>query len=133
VEVRAMNRPPDFMDMWRDALQKWERQTNEVLNNVTADEGVSRIMNQSLAAVTRLQAQQGEAIERLLVRSNLPSRADFRVLGERLDGIEAQLAELKRLLQKGGASTDAGKATEAAAATTTPRPARTRKPPQAGA
>lgn len=119
-----MTRPTDFLDLWRDALQKWERQTNEVLNDVSADEGVSRVMNQSLAAMSRLQAQQGEAIERLLVRANLPSRADFRVLGERLDGIESQLAELKGLLL--------GQAAEARGepASETPKPTRTRKPPQ---
>lgn len=122
-----MTRPADFLELWRDALQKWERQTNEALNNVSADEGVSRVMNQSLAAMTRLQAQQGEAIERMLVRSNLPSRADFRALGERLEGIEAQLAELKGLLQEVATTPSAKAPTGADMA---PRPARTRKPPQ---
>ncbi len=120
----------DVLELWREALQKWERQTNEMINNISADEGVSQVMNRSLAVMTRLQAQQGEAIERLLVRANLPSRADFRALGERLDGIEAQLSELKALLQASPMSGETPPASRAAAPV--PRPARTRKPPQEG-
>ena len=58
------------------------------------------------------------------MRANLPSRADFRVLGERLDGIESQLAELRSLLLGQAAAARGEPASEA------PKPARTRKPPK---
>lgn len=118
-----MTQSADFVELWRDALQKWERQANEAINAASADENVSRVMSQSLAAVARLQAKQGEAIERELVRYNLPSRADFRELAARLDGIEAQLSELRDLLRAAVTSPQAQPPAP-------PRPARTRKPPQ---
>lgn len=115
----------DVLDLWREALQTWERQTNEALTTLSADEGVSQTMNRSLAFMTRLQAGQGELVERVLVRANLPSRADFRALGDRLDGIEAQLGELRALLQAavGASGGDTGPSPA-------PKPARTRKLPQ---
>jgi hypothetical protein len=76
--------------------------------------------------MARLQALQGEAIERALTRHNLPSRADFRELGARLDAIEAQLGEIRGLLQA------LGRAAPAAGAPPPPRPLRTRKPPGGG-
>ncbi|HEY8572903.1 hypothetical protein [Phenylobacterium sp.] len=117
----------DFMQLWREALQKWERQTNEALNAASGDEAFSRAMNQSMAAMARLQALQGEAIERALTRHNLPSRADFRELGSRLDSIEAQLSELNRLF---GEIVSVARGAAPPAAPPVPRPARTRKPPQ---
>jgi polyhydroxyalkanoate synthesis regulator phasin len=119
-----MSQSADFVELWREALQKWERQTNEALNAASADENVSRVMSQSLAAIAKLQAKQGEAIERELVRYNLPSRADFRELAARLDGIESQLGELRDLLRAAVASP------QAEPSPAPPRPARTRKPPQ---
>ncbi|MGA2950690.1 MAG: hypothetical protein ABSD80_00460 [Caulobacteraceae bacterium] len=117
-----MTQSADFVELWREALQKWERQTNEALTAASADENVSRVMNQSMAAIARLQAKQGEAIERELIRYNLPSRADFRELAARLEGIEAQLGEIRDLLRGAVAPTEASPAP--------PKPARTRKPPQ---
>lgn len=117
-----MTQSADFVELWREALQKWERQTNEALNTASADENVSRVMNQSMAAIARLQAKQGEVVERALVHYNLPSRADFRELAARLDGIESQLAELRELLRAAIAP--------AAPTPAPPKPARTRKPPQ---
>ena len=119
---RQMTQSADFVELWREALQKWERQTNEALTAASADENVSRVMNQSMTAIARLQAKQGEAIERELIRYNLPSRADFRELAARLEGIEAQLGEIRDLLR--------GAAAPIEPAPAPPKPARTRKPPQ---
>lgn len=120
----------DFLELWREALQTWERQTNEALNQAAGDERFSQAMNQSMAAWAKLQAMHGEALERTLVRLNLPSRADFRELGSRLDRVEAQLQELNGLFRQIVAAAK-GKGDEAAAPVPPrPRPPRTRKPPE---
>ena len=116
----------DLFGAWRDALQKWEKETNAALNSATGDERVTRAMGQSLSVMAQLQAKQAEAMEKGLAQANLPSKADFRALNTRLDGIERQLTRLsdmvKALAKAEGVAVDAP---------STPKPARTRKAPSA--
>lgn len=121
-----MAETPDLFGGWRNALQKWEKDTNAALSSVTRDEGVARAMSQSLSLMARLQAKQAEVTEKGLARANLPSRADFRALNERLDGIERQLTKLSDMV-KGLARAEG----VAVAGPGVPRPARTRKAPSA--
>ena len=117
---------PDLFGAWRETLQKWEKETNAALSSITRDEGVSRAMTQSLSVMARLQAKQAEVMEKGLAQANLPSRADFRALNERLDGIERQLAKLSDMV-KGLAKTEG----VAVVSPGVPKPARTRRPPSA--
>jgi hypothetical protein len=121
-----MAETPDLFGAWRDTLQKWEKDTNAAFGSLTRDEGVTRAMNQSLSMMARLQAKQAEAMEKGLAQANQPSRADFRALNVRLDGIERQLARLSDMV-RGLARTEG----VAAAAPGVPKPRRTRKPPSA--
>ncbi|HLZ85402.1 MAG TPA: hypothetical protein VKQ54_17705 [Caulobacteraceae bacterium] len=118
----------DLFGAWRDALQKWEKETNAALNSATGDERVTRAMSQSLSVMAQLQAKQAEAMEKGLARVNLPSKADFRALNTRLDGIERQLTRLsdmvKSLAKAEGVTL---------VAPSIPRPARTRKAPAGSA
>jgi hypothetical protein len=118
----------DLFGAWRDALQKWEKETNAALNSATSDERVSRAMSQSMSVIAQLQAKQAEAMEKGLARANLPSKADFRAINTRLDGIERQLTRLSDMV-KGLAKAEG----VAVVAQSVPRPARTRKPPSASA
>jgi chromosome segregation ATPase len=116
----------DLFGAWRDALQKWEKETNAALNSATGDERVTRAMSQSLSVMAQLQAKQAEAMEKGLAQVNLPSKADFRALNTRLDGIERQLTKLSDMVK------DLAKAQGVAVvAPSIPKPARTRKPPSA--
>jgi hypothetical protein len=117
--------PLDLFGSWREALQRWEQDTNAALNAAAGDERYSRAMNQSLAVLARIQASHAESVEKALTRANLPSRADFRELHARLDGLETQIAELAGLLRR-SSGVGAGQVPMA------PSPARTRKPPSAG-
>ena len=116
----------DLFGAWRDALQKWEKETNAALNSATGDERVSRVMGQSLSVMAQLQAKQAEAMEKGLAQASLPSKADFRALNTRLDGIERQLARLSDMV-KGLAKAEG----VTVVASTVPKPARTRKAPPA--
>jgi hypothetical protein len=107
-------------------LQKWEKETNAALGSVTRDESVTRAMNQSLSVMAKLQARQAEIMEKGLAQASLPSRADFRALNVRLDGIERQLVKLSDMV-KALAVTEG----VSIVAPTVPKPARTRRPPAA--
>jgi len=121
-----MAETPDLFGAWRDTLQKWEKDTNAAFGSLTRDEGVTRAMNQSLSVMAQVQAKHAEAMEKALAQASMPSRADFRALNVRLDGIERQLAKLSEMM-KGLARTE-GVPT---VAPSVPKPARTRKPPSA--
>ena len=116
----------DLFGAWRDALQKWEKDTNSAMTSATGGERASRAMGQSLSVMAKLQAKQAEAMEKGLARANLPSLADVRAINTRLDGIERQLTKIsemvKAMAKAGGVSV---------VSPSTPRPARTRKPPSA--
>jgi hypothetical protein len=114
----------DLFGAWRDALQKWEKETNAALNSATGDERVTRAMSQSLSVMAQLQAKQAEAMEKGLARVNLPSKADFRALNTRLDGIERQLTRLSDMVKSLAKAEGV-----AVGATSIPKPARTRKAP----
>jgi len=114
----------DLFGAWRDALQKWEKETNAALNSATGDERVSRAMSQSMGVMAQLQAKQAEAMEKGLARANLPSKADFRALNTRLDGIERQIARLSDMVKALAKAEGV-----VLVAASVPKPARTRKPP----
>jgi len=116
----------DLFAAWRDALQKWEKETNAALNSATGDERVTRAMSQSLSVMAQLQAKQAEAMEKGLAQASLPSKADFRALNTRLDGIERQLVRLSDMVKSLAKAEGV-----AVTAPSIPKPARTRKPPAA--
>jgi polyhydroxyalkanoate synthesis regulator phasin len=116
----------DLFGVWREALQKWEKETNAAVNSATGDERVSRAMSQSLSVMAQLQAKYAEGMEKALAQANLPSKADFRAVNSRLDGIERQLAKLNDMV-RGLAKAEGVTVVPLSA----PKPARTRKPPSA--
>jgi hypothetical protein len=67
-------------------------------------------------------------MEKYLTGMNLPSRTQFIAMGERLQAIENQLAEIKAILPQMGR--DGGTAEDGAAGVR--RPPRTRRPPSRG-
>src|SRR5271165_5631093 len=114
----------DLFGAWRDALQKWEKDTNAALNSASGDDRVSRVMGQSLSVMAQLQAKHAEAMEKGLAQASLPSKADFRALNTRLDGIERQLTRVSDMVKALAKAEGV-----AVAAPSIPKPARTRKPP----
>jgi len=116
----------DLFGAWREALQKWEKETNAALNSATGDERVTRAMSQGLSVMAQLQAKQAEAMEKGLAQASLPSKADFRALNTRLDGIERQLTRLSDMVKSLAKAEGV-----VVAAPSIPKPARTRKAPAA--
>jgi hypothetical protein len=79
-----------------------------------------------MGVMAQLQAKYAEGMEKVLAQANLPSKADFRALNTRLDGIERQLARISEMV-KGLAKAEGVSVVSASV----PKPARTRKPPSA--
>lgn len=86
--------PFDPLALWRDMLSKWETGFNDVANRNMASPEFSRFMNQAMGMSVRMQHGVGELMGRYLTAMNMPSRADVAALGERLQGIEEQIARL---------------------------------------
>ena len=112
--------PLDIFGAWREALQRWEKETNSALNAASSNEQYNQVMGQSLSLMARLQARQAEATEKALNTANLPSKADFRVLNARLDDLDAKLTTLTELVRRSAPEAPVARPTS---------PPRTRKPP----
>jgi len=108
----------DPLGLWRDMVTQWERGVNEVANRAMGSDEFSRAMHQVTSLTLRMQQTMGEAMNKSLQALNLPSRADFNALHERIGRIEETLARLEVKI-----------ASPEAPAQAPPRPARTRQPP----
>ncbi len=84
----------DPMGMWRDMLDKFERQFNEAGNKVMGQEQFSAAMNKASMLPLAMQKALGEAMAKYFAALNLPSRDDILSLGERLNAVEEQLRRL---------------------------------------
>lgn len=84
----------DPLGMWRDMLDKFERQFNEAGNKVMGQEQFSAAMNKASVLPLAMQKALGEAMAKYFAALNLPSREDIVALGERLGAVERELHRL---------------------------------------
>jgi hypothetical protein len=115
----------DPFAVWQTMLGEMEKGFNAFANQAMASPEFSKTMNQAGGATAGAQKQFFEMMEKYLVGMNMPSRAQMVDMAARLQSIEAQLAEIKALLVQGRGS--AGAQTTGPA---TPRPPRTKRPPE---
>ena len=117
----------DPVAMWQNMIGEMEKGFNSFANQAMSSPEFSKVMNQVGGVTAGAQKQLGEMMEKYLVSMNLPSRAQMVGMAERLQSIEAQLSEIKAMLnQMGKASGVPG-----AGAMGTPMPPRTKRPPSA--
>ena len=117
----------DPVVMWQNMIGEMEKGFNSFANQAMSSPEFSKVMNQVGGATAGAQKQLGEWMEKYLVSMNLPSRAQMVGMAERLQSIEAQLSEIKAMLnQMGKASGVPG-----GGAMGTPMPPRTKRPPSA--
>jgi SMC interacting uncharacterized protein involved in chromosome segregation len=117
----------DPVALWQTMIGEMEKGFNAFANQAMASPQFSKVVNQVGGATAGAQKQLGDLMEKYLLTMNLPSRAQMVNMAERLQTIEAQLNEIKALLQTHGNS-----AAPNSAVPPTPRPPRTRRPPPAG-
>jgi hypothetical protein len=117
------DQPFDPFALWRDMLSKWETSVNDLGNRNMASPEFSRFMNQAMGASVRMRHGVGEVMQRYLETMNMPSRADIVALGERLQGIEEQVARLNAsLAQLAGSMPNAAMSTAGPPRTKLPKP-----------
>jgi hypothetical protein len=105
---------PDPLQMWRDALTKFENDANAMATGSMKSPELMRSLQQATAVSAGMQQAFEKVVEGYLRRANMPSRKEVSELAESLQRIEEKL---DRLLPQ-----------EAM-----PRPARTRRPQAAAA
>ncbi|WP_374942407.1 hypothetical protein [Sphingomonas sp.] len=105
---------------FRDMLGQWERMANSFGGDTLRSEEFTRSLHGANAASMAMQGALGQAMDKALASTNLPSRNDIADLSARIGQIEASLARIETMLAaaNGPAPTRAG-------------PKRTRKPPTA--
>jgi hypothetical protein len=115
----------DPFAIWKTMLGEMEKGFNAFANQAMSSPEFSKTMNQASGATAGAQKQLNEMMERYLVGMNMPSRAQMVDMAVRLQSIEAQLAEIRALLaqERGGAGAQM-------TAPATPRPPRTKRPPE---
>jgi len=106
---------PDPLQMWRDALAQLESNVNSLVTGSMDSKDVMRSVHQLSTVSMGLQQAFEKAIGSYLAKVNLPSRKDVADLAVALQRIEEKV---DRLALSGGA------------ASSVPRPARTRRPPE---
>ena len=112
-----MTNPIDPMAMMRDAVTQWEKMANDFGGQFMNRPETAQAMHNATGMA--LKAQQGahEAMAKLLSAANMPSKADVEALASRMATIEASLARIESALAAGPA-----------AASSAPKPKRTRQP-----
>jgi hypothetical protein len=115
----------DPVALWQKMIGEMEKGFNAFANQAMSSPEFSKAMNQAGGVTAGAQRQFGELMEKYLLNMNLPSRAQMVGMAERLQNIEAQLNEIKLLLQQMSAVSGMTQDSVAAA----PRPPRTRRPP----
>ena len=120
------DKPNDPVQLWHSMLAEMEKGFNAMATQVMGSEQFAKTAHQLTGASVGAQKTMGDMMERYLVSMNLPSRAQMANMGERMQSIEAQLNEIKALLNR--AYPDA----ISADGSSVPRPPRTKQPPPAG-
>ena len=116
----------DPVALWQNMIGEMEKGFNAFANQAMASPQFSKAVNQMGGATAGAQKQLGDLMEKYLVAMNMPSRAQMVGMAERLQSIEGQLNEIKAMLhhmQGGGADASSGYSQ-------TPRPPRTKRPPE---
>ena len=113
------------MRMWREWVQKSEKQWSEALTGMMADEKSSKMFGHYFQEWLHAQNMFTEMVGQQLAALNLPSRADVLGVEDRLGGVEDALstltAEIHQLKKQLAASSQTPSAEPA-------KPRRTRKP-----
>ena len=92
-----MSNPPPFdpLGLMRGWVTEWEKAANKHGAEMLAKPEVAQAMQGMTAATMQAQAATQDVMAKALAAANLPSKADFETLAQRLTAIEASLARLE--------------------------------------
>ena len=118
----------DPLAMWHTMIGEMEKGFNSFANQAMASPEFSKVVNQVGGVTAGAQKQLGDMMEKYLTSMNLPSRAQFVNMGERLQAIEGQLNEIKALLHQVLTKPSAAEVTPEGMLPSAPKPPRTKRP-----
>ena len=118
--------PNDPAALFRDLLGQWETAANQFGQNMLKSGEAARTMGAATTVAAKGQEATREAMGKALTAFNLPSRVEMVAMAEQVARIDERLSRIESLLIK-----LAGESAQTAPAR--PRPARTRRPPEAPA
>ena len=119
--------PKDPFDVWREWLDRTERQVNSVLNDAMSSRQFGQVQSKLMEVMLGFQKSMNEATQRYFSTLNVPTRGDVIGLAERLGEIEERLAAIEHLLRSGSGPTPRSVRRPAV------KPKRTRRPPSSAA
>jgi TolA-binding protein len=115
---------PDFGDIWRDLLRRWEDAGNSLGADAMKTAEFSQAMNRATGLSVAAQSMFEQAFSKHLVTMNVPTRADVSSLAERLQAMEGRIEEIHLMLnERQGNNAPSDRRT---------KPTRNRRPPSAG-
>ena len=94
-QKRGGTRPQDPLELWREWLDRFERQTNSMLNDVMSTPEWSKASGRMMEAFLQFQQGMSSSMERHWSTLNIPTRTDLLTLSERLSEIEERLARIE--------------------------------------
>ena len=118
----AKNKPANIDEFWRDAISQWERNSNELATQTMQSPEFGQAMTNMAIGTAGLQKLFAMMLTQSLAHMNLPSRTELLEIAERLQAIEANIAQIQSALAN---MTGEYKT----AASPKARPARTKRPP----
>lgn len=116
----ASDKPTESGDTFGTLLTQWERNFNEMANQVMGTEGFSQAMNEMQKAQLTAQRVMTDGLSRQMEAMNIPTRNDVLRLAEAVKALDRRM---ERIEDKLGVAEPASPVTQA------PRPARTKQPP----
>lgn len=122
-----MAEPASLLDpfaLWRDLRSQLEKGVAELASQGVNSDEFSAGMHKALGASLATRQVTRELMQRYLEALNVPTRADFQALGERLQAIEDSLLGMSAALDRLGGAEPAGNARPILGG-----PPRTKKPP----
>jgi polyhydroxyalkanoic acid synthase PhaR subunit len=127
-EPEPASPPADPFQVWREWLDRSERQWNDWLAEAMESEHFGHGSKRLLDLAMELQSSMNSATHRYFTLLNVPTRGDVLQLGERLGAIEERLSGIEEALAAARAGSGSTK-TQARTAAARPKPKRTRRPP----
>ncbi len=102
----AGDTPKDPVALWREMVVQWEQGVNAMATQVMSTGEFSREMNRMMGVSVRMQKAMQEMLARYFDALNLPTKDDFKGLGERLLSMEEQMIRMTATLERLAASDD---------------------------
>ena len=112
-------RTSDPFDMWRQWMDRAERQMNAALNELMDSDSFSKTQSKAMEAMLKMQAGMNDATQRYFGTINVATRTDVLSIANQLSEIEARLHNIESMISS--------QVSAEGAAESRPRPRRTKK------